>query len=127
MNKKLLISVLCIVLLYAFITVSSNVLNLNRKYYTEDGKAVSDIILDKDMAIKMGRIVLEEYYPSLFKNKEVELDAEEDNGIWKVYNVIQGNTKTKNGDTAITKDIGIYVQLRKRTGEIIKIGVNDET
>lgn len=119
MNKKLLISILGIVLIYAFVLISTNVLNLNRKFYTEEGKEVNDVILDKNMAIKMGKIVLEEYFPSVFINKEVQLEAEENNGIWKVYNVIDEDEKDKKGN------VGVFVKLRKRTGEIIEIGVND--
>lgn len=84
-----------------------------------------EYVMTKDTAIKIGKILLEEQYPDIFTNNEVLIDAEEENGIWRVHNVVNNEYITEDGEFIVTQGGEIYVKLLKSNGEILEIGVND--
>ena len=103
-------------------------LDPNAPYPGDDYEApqvITNAVMNKETALKIGRALLEECFPDSFANKKVELNAVEQDGIWKVYNVVERERKLWNGQTANSYGGGIYVKFRESTGEVIRIGVND--
>ena len=113
MNKKFLLLTICIVAV-ALVTL---ILGLNFK--------TDDIIPDKETAIKIGRALLEEHFPTAFSYGDVVIDAEEIGGIWKVYNVEQRHGIAEDGTMWFRVGGEISVKLRKSDGKVIEMNVSE--
>ena len=115
----LIIMAICLVLLFGII--ASNVLYLIKNNDKEDV-----IIMQKETALKIGRAVLEEYSETYWKRPFEEcLDAIEKDDIWIVYNVLERQDTATDGKKNVLLGGGIYVEIRKNNGEILKIAVED--
>jgi len=94
-------------------------INRNTVFYRTDDK---NAVPNKETAIKIGRVILEEHYGI---DKDTELDAVEENGVWRVYNVIERSGVNEDGTTWVVKGGGVYVNLRKKDGKVLLIKIND--
>ena len=84
-----------------------------------------DVIKQKKTALKIGIALLEEYCPDAFLDPDIQFDAEEKNGIWRVNNVFEREGISEDGQMWTIDGGEIYVEFRKDNGEIIRIGVDD--
>jgi len=90
-------------------------INRNTVFYRTDDK---NAVPNKETAIKIGRVILEEHYGI---DKDTELDAVEENGVWKVYNVFERSGVNEDGSWWVVADGGKCVNLRKKDGKILLI------
>ena len=82
--------------------------------------------ISKETAIKIGRALLEEHFPDTFlNNNELQVDAEEKDGIWKVFNVVERVVTMDDGQMMYIDGGELYVEFRKSNGEVLNIGIND--
>ena len=56
---------------------------------------------------------------------DVILDAEEKDGVWRVYNVLQRQSIIDNGNIQILVGGEFYVEFYKSNGKVVNIGIND--
>jgi len=100
---------------------NSDDISEDERYIPEGG-----CITNEETALRIGKAILEEHFPDMFKNNELRFVAQEKDGIWTVNNVIEDRVKElPDGTIIITLGGEVYVKFRKSTGEVIKIGVND--
>ncbi|MWC26984.1 hypothetical protein [Paenibacillus sp. MMS18-CY102] len=125
MPKKILISCVFIGVIAATITAFCLGENNSRGYMREDGSRSANVIIDKDMAVRMGSVILEKYFPTVFKERQMIIEAEENKEEWKVFNVMDRTTSNLADETIVTNGGGYYVILGKKSGEVIEIGIND--
>lgn len=116
MNKKLLITVIVSAVLISAAAIILVNINSNNK---------QDMITQKDTAIKIGTAILEEHFPDAFRYPDTVITAEENDGVWRVYNDIQRTGTDKDGNQYVVMGGEIYVELRKSDGKILNIGLND--
>ena len=81
-----------------------------------------DAIVTEATALKIGRALLEEYFPDYFTNEEILIEAKEENGIWKVFDSAECNGITDNGILWVSGGIEYFVAFRKDNGRVIMIG-----
>jgi len=129
MNKTILIFSICIIVVFsavALIGVLAGGNNATNNNEPEENVGMEDVITQKETALKIGRAILDEYSQIYWKRPfEDDLDAIEKDGIWTVYNVVERQGLTEDGKPWILFGGGVYVEISKSNGEIIKIGVND--
>lgn len=123
MNKTILLISICGAIIFSTIALIVTFISNNNSYVNSTERG--DIIKQKETALIIGRALLEEHFPDTFLNKEETLDAEENDGIWKVYNVVKREGDTEDGKTWFISGGEVYVEFRRDTGEVTKIGVND--
>ena len=119
MNKIVLLASVIIILIILTIIALVLTFSISKKEYE------GDAIAQKETAIKIGRALLEEYFPDYFLGKEVPIVAEERNGIWRAFNDIPRSGVNEEGTNWVLVGGGVYVEFRKSTGEVIRFGLND--
>ena len=82
------------------------------------------IITDKETAIKIGKVLLEEHFPDSFAYNSVVLDAEETKDTWRVYNVVERSGTTEDGLLFVVYGGEISAEFQK-DGKIIDISLSD--
>jgi len=81
-----------------------------------------DVVTQKETALKIGKALLKEHFPDYFSGSEVVIEVVEKNGTWIVYNVIDREGITVDGQTWTLDGGEIYVEFSKKNGEVIRIG-----
>jgi len=115
-KKVVLIISICIVIVFSSVALIVAFVN--------EHNGMGDAVANKETALKIGRALLEEHFDDMHWD-DVSIDAEERNGIWKVYNVVQRKGTTADGNVWAQKGGGLYVEFRKDNGKVVKIGIND--
>jgi len=125
MQKKIILC-LCIVIVFSIISFITVIID-NHVEYTYNFKT-GIVITEKETALKIGRAILEECMPenSLYTNGRFvfNFEAEEKNGIWRVYSFYEPSEETKEaGMTWMPEDCDglMYVEFRKDNGKVIKV------
>ena len=120
----ILIVSICIVMVFSTVALVMAFANGN-SVAAGDNSSIGDVITKKETALKIGRALLEEHFPDTFFDKEEPIDAEEKDGIWKVYNVVERGGIREDGTIWDVVGGELYVEFLKSNGEVLKIGVND--
>lgn len=123
MNKKVLLVSLIVVLVVAAVALVTSGLYANT--IVDKNIAIGDVVGDEEMALKLGRVILEEHLPSAFDGSEITLAAEDRGDVWRVHNVIDRVQELENGDTMVIYGGGIRVDIRKSNGAVVAIGLDD--
>jgi len=124
MNKTILLISIILVIAFSVIALIVTVTNSNRSN-TENNAKQEDVNPEKEEALKIGKALLEEHFPNMNWDEE-PIDAEEINGIWKVYNVVNREPiPLESGKSLYLLGGELYVMFRKDTGEVVRFGVND--
>ena len=124
---KKTIYIFTLVFLVVIILSFSIVFYINEKseYYGGKKNAIDEV----ETAISIGEAILYETFPEIrtslskyYPNGVVEFTAQEENGIWRVQNDI---STEKWEDNIIKSGGGYYVDISKKNGKILKIGIWD--
>lgn len=107
------------------------VLNSGNWFYEEinmctENNGISDdeyMIANEETALEIGKAILKEHFPKSYKNIEKNIVVKDVNENWIVYNEIKVSRKYLKKYSF--KGGGIYVILYKKTGEVLKIGIDD--
>ena len=108
-----------------FLTIVFGVVFVNGNVLSVKSNEKDDVIVCKETALKVGRALLEEHFPEAFSENDVILDAEEKDGVWRVYNVLQRQSIIDNGNIQILVGGEFYVEFYKSNGKVVNIGIND--
>ena len=84
-----------------------------------------DVITQKETAIKIGRALLEERFPDSYLNGDEPLGAKLDNGIWEVYDVVEREGVTEDGQRWVMMGGVLYVKFRQDNGKVLEFGIYD--
>ena len=84
-----------------------------------------DVITKEETALKIGRALLEEYFPDYFINEDIPIEAEEENGIWRVNNYVEHFGTREDGTFWVSGGGGLFVKFRKDNGRVLMIGIDD--
>jgi len=121
MKKTVLIFTICVVALISIIAIVLLWINMDRRVVSIDGR-VGAVIEQKETALVIGRALLYEYFPNSFPGQNRVLNAEERNGIWRVYEVIDRVRVIDDDLTMVVSGGLIYVEFRKSNGQVLRIG-----
>ena len=122
-NKTLFLIAIISTILNIAITISINNFLCNNEYtYLLDARI--DAITNKGTATEIGRLILLEHIENLgvFSSTDenfiryMELDAELNNGIWRVYRTIERNPD-RDG-------LRLYVEISQKNGRILSVTVD---
>ena len=78
-----------------------------------------DVIPDKETAIEVGTAILKTHFPGFFE-REIVIDAVEENGVWKVYEV-ETWLDDISEEMIVLSGEPLHVELRKSNGAVLSI------